>query len=40
MPLETTEDKVPDEKVNVTALLALVTKSPLKVATPLDGIAL
>ena len=38
MPAETAEVKVPEVKVRVT-VAALVTNRPLKVATPLAGVA-
>ena len=39
IPVETVESRVPEVKVSVTLLAALVTYSPLKLATPLAGIA-
>jgi hypothetical protein len=38
IPAEGTEVKVPELNVSVTPLAALVTKRPLKLATPLEGI--
>ncbi len=39
MPADTAEGSVPDVKVSVTPLAALVTNNPLKLATPLEGAA-
>ena len=39
MPLETAGLKVPQLKVRVTPVAALVTNRPLKLATPLEGVA-
>jgi len=39
MPLEMAGVNAPDVKVSVTPLVVLVTNSPLKLATPLEGVA-
>ena len=39
MPLDVTGAKVPEVKLSVIPLPALVTNKPLKLATPLEGVA-